>query len=65
MGVIGDICALSPSILGNLTRIFPMSSLIYASFLISYFNLQFIFTGNGPALCFNKFGKYLYLFDLI
>ena len=25
-----------------------MSSLVYASFLIPYFNLEFIFTGNSP-----------------
>ena len=38
-------------VVGNLPRIFPMPYLIYASFPIPYINL-FIFTGNGPALCF-------------
>ena len=45
-------------VLGNLPRIFPMSSLIYASFLIPYFNWKIIFGGNGLALCFNKFEMY-------
>ena len=35
---------------GNLRKIFPMSS----------FHLVFTFTGNGPALCFKKFGNILF-----
>ena len=52
-------------VVGNLPGIFPMSTLIYASLSISYFNLKNIFIGNGPALCFNTFGMYFMLCHML
>ena len=52
-------------VVGNLPKIFPMSSLIYASFLIPFFQFIIYFTGNGPALCCSKFGKYFILCQML
>ena len=37
-------------VLGNLTRILPVSSLIYASFLIPSFNIKFVFIGEVVSI---------------
>ena len=43
-------------VLGNLPRIFPRFSLIYANFLIPYIKLLIFLIENGLALALNSFG---------
>ena len=51
-------------VVGNLPRIFPMSSLIYASFFVSPISIYYLFL-LGMANCFTKFGKYFILCQML